>query len=123
VSAELPSYEELAALVVELRAEVAALRDENAGLRAQLGQNGRSSSKPPSSDGPAKPAPKSLRAKSRRRSGGQAGHRGQTLCQVADPDRRRRHVPHRCRGCGASNSSGNFPSRSRIKNRAWHPAS
>jgi transposase len=107
VSAELPSYEELAALMVELRAEVAALRAENAQLRvenaelrAQLGQNSRNSSKPPSSDGLIKPAPKSLRGRSGRRPGGQAGHRGQTLCQVADPDRRRRYVPRRCRGCG-----------------------
>jgi transposase len=100
VSAELPSYEELVALVVELRAEVSALRAENAELRVQLGRNSRNSSKPPSSDGPAKPAPKSLRGKSGRRPGGQAGHRGQTLCQVADPDRRRRHVPRSCRGCG-----------------------
>jgi regulator of replication initiation timing len=62
VSAELPSFEELAALVVELRAEVAALRTENAQLRAEnaelrarLGKNSRNSFKPPSSDGPAKP--------------------------------------------------------------------
>ena len=108
MSAELPSFEELAALVVELRAEVAALRTENAQLRAEnaelrarLGKNSRNSSKPPSSDGPAKPAPKSLRGRSGRRPGGQAGHRGQTLCQVVDPDRRRRHVPRSCRGCGA----------------------
>ncbi|MFL6052232.1 MAG: IS66 family transposase [Actinoallomurus sp.] len=43
---------------------------------------------------------KSLRGKSGRRPGGQAGHPGQTLCQVADPDRRERHVPRSCRGCG-----------------------
>ncbi|MFL6052233.1 MAG: DUF6444 domain-containing protein [Actinoallomurus sp.] len=49
MSAELPSYEEeLAGLVLELRAEVAALRAENAELRAQLGKNSRNSSKPPS---------------------------------------------------------------------------
>jgi transposase len=102
VSAEPPSYEELAVLVVELRGEVAALRAENAELRARLGTDSRNSSKPPSSDGLAKPAPRSLRGKSGRRPGGQAGHRGQTLCQVADPDRRRRHVPRCCRGCGAA---------------------
>ena len=100
--AELPSYEELAALVVELRAEVAALRAENAELRARVEKNSSNSSKPPSSDGLAKPAPKSLRGKSGRRPGGQAGHRGQTLCQVADPDRWRRHVPRCCRDCGAA---------------------
>jgi transposase len=101
VTAGLPSYEELAALVVGLRAEVAALRAENAELKEQLGKNSRNSSRPPSSDGLVKPAPGSLRGKSGRRPGGQAGHRGQTLCQVAVPDRSRRHVPVRCRGCGA----------------------
>jgi transposase len=102
-----PSYEQLAALVVELSARLeeadARLAEANARiveLEARLGKNSRNSSKPPSSDGPAKPAPKSLRGKSGRRPGGQAGHRGQTLCQVTVPDRRRRHVPRRCRGCG-----------------------
>jgi transposase len=102
-----PSYEQLAALVVELSARLeeanARLAEANARiveLEARLGKNSRNSSKPPSSDGPAKPAPKSLRGKSGRRPGGQAGHRGQTLCQVTVPDRRRRHVPRKCRGCG-----------------------
>jgi len=96
-----PSYEQLAALVVELSARPAEADARIAELEAQLGKNGRNSSKPPSSDGPAKPAPRSLRGKSGRRPGGQAGHRGQTLCQVVDPDRRERHVPRDCRGCGA----------------------
>jgi transposase len=102
-----PSYEQLAALVVELSARLeeanARLAEASArigDLEARLSKNSRNSSKPPSSDGPAKPAPKSLRGKSGRRPGGQAGHRGQTLCQVSDPDQRRRHVPRRCRGCG-----------------------
>ncbi|WP_149256753.1 IS66 family transposase [Actinomadura sp. K4S16] len=96
-----PSYEELAALVVELSARLAEADARIAELEAQLGKNSSNSSKPPSSDGLVKPSPKSLRGRSGRRPGGQAGHRGQTLCQVADPDRRRRHVPARCRGCGA----------------------
>jgi transposase len=95
-----PSYEQLAALVVELSGRLDEANARIAELEARLGKNSRNSSKPPSSDGLAKPAPKSLRGKSGRRPGGQAGHRGQTLCQVTDPDRRRRHVPRRCRGCG-----------------------
>lgn len=102
-----PSYEQLAALVVELSARLdeanARLEQANAriaDLEARLGKSSRNSSKPPSSDGPAKPAPRSLRGKSGRRPGGQSGHRGQTLCQVADPDRRRRYVPRNCRACG-----------------------
>jgi transposase len=101
-AAEKPSYDELAALVVELSARLERAEARIAELEAQLGKNSRNSSKPPSSDGPAKPAPRSLRGKSGRRPGGQAGHRGQTLCQVAEPDRRERHEPDRCRRCGGN---------------------
>src|SRR4051812_1582985 len=77
------------------------LRAEVAELKRQLGQNSRNSSRPPSSDSPfAKPAPKSLRGKSGRKPGGQQGHPGSTLAQVADPDERLRHEPGRCAGCG-----------------------
>lgn len=99
-AADKPSYDELAALVVELSARLERAEARIAELEAQLGKNSSNSSKPPSSDGPAKPPPKSLRGKSGRRPGGQAGHRGQTLCQVAEPDRRVRHEPGRCWGCG-----------------------
>ena len=48
--------------------------------------NSRNSSKPPSSDGLAKPAPKSLRLKGQRPVGGQKGHEGNTLRQSAQVD-------------------------------------
>lgn len=99
--AELPSYEELAALVVELRAEVAALRAENAELRARVEKNSSNSSKPPSSDGLAKPAPKSLRGRSGRGPGRPKGQDGVTLERVADPDVVV-HRPQVCAGCGNS---------------------
>ena len=109
-----PSYEELAALVVsqaaiieaqalrieELAAENERLRARVAELEARLASNSRNSSRPPSSDGPARPAPKSLRGKSGRKAGGQGGHPGRTLCQVADPDEVVRHEPSWCGGCG-----------------------
>ncbi len=103
-----PSYEVLAALVVSLREELlearAALAEaltRVADLEARLGQNSRNSSKPPSSDSPfVKPAPKSLRGRSGRGPGGQPGHGGQTLMQVAAADRVVRHVPVVCGGCG-----------------------
>lgn len=102
-----PSYDVLAVLVAqqavvieELRAENAALRAEVADLKHRLGLNSRNSSKPPSSDGLAKPTPKSLRGKTTRKPGGQKGHPGSTLAQVATPDVVARHEPVACRGCG-----------------------
>ena len=105
-----PSYDELAALVVEqarviaeLRVRVAALEAENAELKRRLGMNSTNSSKPPSSDSPfTKPAPKSLRRRSGRKPGGQPGHPGSTLALVDNPNERRRHEPGSCTGCGSS---------------------
>lgn len=58
---------------------------------AELERNSRTSSKPPSTDkanftNPPKPKPKSLRQKSKRKTGGQKGHPGSTLEQVATPN-------------------------------------
>jgi len=96
-----PSYEVLAALVVSLRRELAEARERIAELEARLRQNPRNSSQPPSSEGLAKPAPRSLRKKSGRRPGGQDGHKGMTLAQVARPEREIRHEPAGCGRCGA----------------------
>jgi len=103
-----PSYEQLAAVVVEqagvieeLRAEVAELKAEVADLRRRLAQNSRNSSRPPSSDGLAKPAPKSLRRPSGRKPGGQQGHQGGHLAKVAVPDAIVDHLPSVCAGCRA----------------------
>jgi transposase len=97
-----PTYEELASLVVGLRAELAAARARIADLEARLGQNSRNSSKPPSSDGLAKPAPKSLRGKSGRGPGRPKGQPGVTLRQVEDPDDTFEYrPPGSCHGCGS----------------------
>src|SRR5262249_59347342 len=96
-------------------ARVGSLRDELAGsrleleralgrvaeLEARLRQTPRNSSKPPSSEGLGKPAPRSLRRKSGRKPGGQEGHEGKTLARVAKPDRQVRHEPRCCGRCGA----------------------
>jgi transposase len=104
-----PLYQVLAALVVSLRSELAQARAELerareriAELEARLRQTPRNSSKPPSSAGLAKLAPRSLRKKSGRRPGGQDGHKGQTLTQVARPDREVWHEPGGCGWCGAA---------------------
>lgn len=62
------------------------------------------SSLPPSTDPPWQKAPRtrSLRKKSGRRVGGQPGHRGATLKQVARPDHLITHSPETCPGCGAT---------------------
>lgn len=100
-TAPLPSYEELAALVVELRSELAQARARIADLEARLAQNSANSSRPPSSDGLAKPAPKSLRGKSGRGPGRPKGQPGTTLRQVETPDETVTHRPGPCAGCGA----------------------
>jgi transposase len=96
-------------MAVSLRGELAGTRAELeraleriAELEARLAQSPRNSSRPPSSEGLAKPAPRSLRKKSGRRPGGQDGHKGQTLAQVARPDREVRHEPGCCGRCGAA---------------------
>jgi transposase len=89
------------AVAEETRAELGRARERIAELEARLKQSPRNSSKPPSSEGLGKPALRSLRKKSGRKPGGQDGHKGATLMQVARPDREIRHEPGACRGCGA----------------------
>jgi len=94
--------DELSAQLVELSAANLALRAENAELRARLKLNSTNSSKPPSSDGYGKPAPKSRRRRSGKKPGKQPGDPGKNLAQVADPDSIVSHVPDRCENCGDS---------------------
>jgi transposase len=84
-----------------LRAENAALRQEVAELRRRLDTTSATSSKPPSSDGLRK-KPVSLRESSGRPSGGQKGHKGETLRQVAEPDRIVTHEAFACQHCGCA---------------------
>ena len=102
-----PSYEQLAALVAaqdrmiaQLQARIAEQDAEIAELKRQLAASSRNSSKPPSSDGLDKPAPKSLRGRSGRKPGGQPGREGRTLRQIERPDEVVVHEPGACRGCG-----------------------
>jgi transposase len=81
-------------LIVELAGRVAE-------LEARLGKTSRNSSKPPSSDGLAKPPPRSLRRASGRRPGKQQGDPGFRLAPRPDPDEIVVHAPPVCRCCGA----------------------
>ena len=104
----------LQARVDELDKHNRLLREQNAflvqrvdELERRLGMNSSNSGKPPSSDGLAKPAAgekrtRSLRGKSGRKSGGQPGHKGTTLKQVAAPDAVVHHYPDQCTSCNAA---------------------
>jgi transposase len=68
-------------------------------LEAQLAMNSQNSSKPPSTDGFHKPAPKSRRKKTGRKPGGQKGHRGSTLAMREFPDHFEHHPVDMCSHC------------------------
>jgi transposase len=94
---------EIAALrvrVAEAEGLVADLREQVAELAARVGQNSKNSSKPPSSDGLGKPAPKSLRKKAGRRPGRPKGQPGVTMALTGRPDHVVRHEPPACGKCG-----------------------
>jgi len=72
-------------------------------LERRLGLNSSISHKPPSSDGLGKkPTPQSLRSKSEKPSGGQKGHKGVTLMQIAEPHHVTKHQVMTCGACQKS---------------------
>jgi len=113
---EEPPYEVLAALAASLhrelteamtaleqaRVDLAQARERIAELEARLKQNPRNSSRPPSGEGLAKPAPspRSLRKRSGRKPGGQDGHKGRCWC--SRPGRTRRSGTSRAAAAGAA---------------------
>ena len=98
------------AVIAALRAENALLRSEITLLMARiaelergLGLNSSNSGKPPSSDGLKQPARvSSLREVSGKKTGGQQGHPGKTLCRTETPDTIIEHYPPACATCGAA---------------------
>jgi transposase len=111
--AQLPTHEDVRAAYQQGEEAVIALVDGLCGLiRAleeriqaiedQLAKDSHNSGKPPSSDGLKKPAPRSLRKRSGKKSGGQPGHKGHTLKAVERPHATRVHRVERCAQCQAS---------------------
>lgn len=86
------SFDAQTALIAQLNQTIQELRE-------QLNKNSKNSSKPPSSDGFKKPAPKSLRKPSGKKVGGQKGHQGTFLSVLSDPDEIVKHMPSTCEGC------------------------
>lgn len=98
-----PTREELIALIAAQAAEIVILQARIAELERRLGLDSSNSSKPPSSDGPSKQArTSSLRQPSNKNTGGQKGHKGETLRQTATPDIVADHRPPVCSECGAA---------------------
>jgi transposase len=96
-----PSREELIALIMAQAAEIAVLKAKIAELERRLGLNSSNSGKPPASDGLKKPPrTRSSREPSGKPPGGQKGHKGETLEQVAVPDQVIDHFPPSCAACG-----------------------
>ena len=94
------SHAEKDALILMLQGQIAVLQEAVRQMQWRLNKNSRNSSKPPSSDGLDKPAPKSLRVAGQRPTGGQKGHPGSTLRQATRPDKIVVHgVPDRCQAC------------------------
>ena len=89
-----------------LKETIAVLLARVAELERRLGLNSSNSGKPPSSDGLHKPKreprTRSLRAPSGKPPGGQKGHKGETLRQVAEPDHTIDHYPDACPACGSA---------------------
>jgi transposase len=97
------TVETLLPVIENLRRENALLKARLAELERRLGLNSSNSSKPPSSDGLKRPSRTgSLREKSGKNSGGQRGHKGETLRQTLAPDKAIDHYPAGCERCGGT---------------------
>ncbi len=90
-------------LIRFLLAENAELKSRITALEVRLAKDSHNSSKPPSSDGLRKPAPKSLRQAGQHPKGGQKGHKGSSLERVSEPDHVVNHpLPATCDACGCT---------------------
>jgi transposase len=94
------THSEKDSLILALVAQAEALTVRVSTLEGMLRKDSHNSGKPPSSDGLGKKT-KSLREASGKKPGGQPGHKGHTLKQVAHPTQIITHaLPEHCEGCG-----------------------
>jgi transposase len=94
------SREMMWTIIQEQREMIGQLTARIQELEDRLAQNSGNSGKPPSSDGlKKKPAPKSLRPKGKRKTGGQPGHAGHTLEMVSEPAHIEVHRLTNCPQC------------------------
>jgi len=106
----MPTHEEIHEAYLQGEEAVIALFERTIGqlatrvqaLEEQSAKNSHNSSKPPSSDGLKKPAPRSLRKRSGKKSGGQPGHKGHTLKAIEQPQHTVVHRIAQCVRCQAS---------------------
>ena len=89
-------------LVANLVKVIEVLAARQQALEDQIAKNSSNSGKPPSSDGFNRPAPKSLRKRSRKKSGGQTGHIGYSLKAVEKPEHVKVHRVEQCSHCHVS---------------------
>jgi len=93
--------------VNQLSDQVHRLQSENTGLRQRLSKyetpkNSSNSSIPPSKDENRPVKNQSLRSQSGKKTGGQPGHKGETLEMTIVPDTFEEYVPEYCTACGNS---------------------
>src|SRR6266568_9066179 len=92
---------ELRAKLAEAYQQITQLAERLQRVEGQLAKDSHNSSKPPSSDGPGR-KPRSQHQRSEKPTGGQLGHAGRTLMQIASPDEVVRHRPMACVHCQQS---------------------
>ena len=98
VKAQQHTIEVLTIKLEETNAKLDKANARIAELEEQLHKDSHNSSKPPSSDGYEKPAPKSQRKTSGKRAGGQTGHKGNHM-MLGAPDRIETVYPQHCVNC------------------------
>jgi transposase len=102
--------EKLQAQNRELRVRSCQLLRRNSELEAQASKDSHNSSRPPSTDPLWRKRTKSLRVRSGKLPGGQAGHRGERRPLTPRPDRIVEHRPPQCRSCHSPLAEGQLMS-------------